>query len=158
MKKCVVILSLIAVLVLPGCGSTVTTDGMSIEKKDFGEIESVKKTDIVTCTTTTKDSNVTMNQEVKLFFTSSGSLTSANISIDAVLDDSYLAYIDTFVSSLKTQFENFEYSDNVVVDKTSTGAIVTYSMDEDDFADQYGSASTRSAIISEMENSGYSCN
>ena len=67
-------------------------------------------------------------------------------------------YIDSFVTSLKTQFANFQYSDNVEVKKTSKGARVTYSMDEDNFENQYGSDVTKSAIVKEMDADGYDCN
>ena len=167
MKKKMFFISLLFVMfiaglfVLTGCGKTVTSDGMTIEKRDFGEITNAKQkvsdTESVVCSMTQDEANVTMNQNITLSF-KSNTLKSADISIDAVLDDELLDYIDTFVSSLDTQFENFEYGDNISIKKTSTGARVTYTMDEDDFEGQYGSASTKSAIISELEKVGYSCN
>lgn len=161
MKKYVIMLSLIAVIVLTGCGKTVTTDGMSIEERDFGEITNAKQkqsdTESIICTMTQNQSNVTMNQKITLNF-KADSLNSAKIVIDAVLDSTLMDYIDTFVGSLETQFKDFEYGENISINKTSTGATVTYTMNEDNFKDQYGSASTKSAIISEMENAGYSCN
>lgn len=145
---------------MTGCGKTVTTDGMKIEKRDFGEITDVKTKessfDTVTCSMTQEESNVTMDQDIILSF-KSNELKSADIVINAVLDDDLLDHIDTFIESLEEQFENFEYSDDVNIKKTSKGAKVTYTMDEDDFEDQYGSASTKSAIVREMEDAGYTC-
>ncbi len=97
-----------------------------------------------------------MNQEIKLYF-KSNVLNSASIVIDAELYSDYLPYIDTFVSALKTQFSNFAYGNNVEVKKTSKGASVTYTMDESNFQQQYGSSTTKSAIINEMEKAGYDC-
>lgn len=152
---------LVVLFVVSGCGKTVTTDGMNIEKRDFGEITPAKQkstgNETVVCSSSTEESYITMNQDIKLHF-SSNTLKSADIVIEAVLDSEYLDYIDTFVSSLNAQFANFQYGDNIVVKKTSNGARVTYSMDEDDFEDQYGSAETKSAIIKEIEAAGYDCN
>lgn len=160
MKKLSMMMLLVVLFVISGCGKTVTTDGMNIEKRDFGEITPAKQksteSETVVCSTVSEETNVTMNQDIKLYF-KSGNLKSADIVIDAVLDDDYLSYIDSFVTSLKTQFANFQYSDNVEVKKTSKGARVTYSMDEDDFESQYGSGVTKSAIVKEMEAAGYDC-
>ena len=164
MKKFSILFSLIAVFTLTGCGSTVSTKGMDIEKRDFGEITDVKtksntksSSETISCTMSQYENSVSMEQEIRLYF-KSNVLKSADIIIDAELDKSLLDYIDTFVDSLEEQFDDFEYGNNVKVKKTSKGATVTYSMDEDDFEGQYGSASTKNAIISELESAGYSCN
>lgn len=160
LKKISIIFLLIAVFVLSGCGKTVTTDGMNIEKREFGKITEAKPKDTgnetITCSAVQEEEMVTMNQDIKLYF-KSNVLTSADIIIDAVLDSDYLDYIDSFVSSLKTQFNNFQYGKNVEIKKTSRGAKVTYTMDESNFQQQYGSASTKSAIINEVEAAGYDC-
>lgn len=160
MKKFFVALSIVGVFALTGCGKTVTSDGMDIEKRDFGEITEVKtkktNNETVTCSMTQEESNVTMDQDIILYF-KSNSLKSADIVINAVLDDDYLDFLDTFVDTLEEEFDDFEYGSNVKVKKTSKGAKVTYSMDEDDFEDQYGLATTKSAIVSELEDAGYDC-
>ena len=160
MKKLSIFILLISIFALTGCGKTVSTDGMEIEKRSFDKITDVKvkesSSSSVVCSMTQEDTTVTMDQTITLNF-KSNTLKSANITINAVLDSSLLDYIDTFVDQLESQFEDFEYGENIVVKKTSKGAKVTYTMDEDDFEDQYGSASTKSAIISEMEASGYTC-
>ena len=68
------------------------------------------------------------------------------------------SYVFFKLEVLHFKFKLTEYGNNVKVKKTSKGATVTYSMDEDDFEGQYGSASTKNAIISELESAGYSCN
>lgn len=160
MKKFVIMLLMISIFTLTGCGNSVTSDGMSIEKRNFDEVTNVKQkasdTDDVVCSMTQEDTNVTMNQKITLSF-KSNTLKSAKIVIDAVLDDQLLDYIDTFMDSLESQFADFEYGDDLKINKTSTGARVSYTMDEDDFEDQYGSASTKSAIIKELESDGYLC-
>lgn len=159
MKKVSIFVLLVVGIVLTGCGKTITSDGMEIEKRDFGEITEVKQkkssTETITCSTVQKEDNVTMNQKISLNF-KSNKLTSASIVIDAKLDSKLLDYIDEFIDSLEEEFDGFEY-DDVKIKKTSMGAKVTYSMDEDDFEDEYGSATTKSAIISEMEAAGYDC-
>ena len=134
MKRLGMMILFAVLFVVAGCGKTVTTDGMNIEKRDFGEITPAKQkstgSETIVCSTVSEEANVTMNQDIKLHF-KYGNLKSADIVIEAILDDDYLDYIDSFVTSLKTQFANFQYSDNVEVKKTSKGARVTYSMDED---------------------------
>ena len=161
MKKNYFITLFVALFLLVGCGRTVTTDGMTIKKRNLDKITDVKKkvsdSSTVTCSIVQNDSNFIMDQKVNMNF-SSDKLKSASIVIDAKLDETYLDYIDVFVETLKKQFDNFQYGSNIEIVKTSTGARVTYTMDEDNFFDQYGSASTKSAIISEMEKAGFSCN
>lgn len=161
MKKISVFGLLVVIFAIAGCGKTVTTDGMSIEKRDFGEITPAKQKstgrETVVCSLSSEESYVTMNQDIKLYF-ESNTLKSADFVVDAILDDEYLPYIDTFVATLNTQFSNLQYGENIEVKKTSKGARVTYTMDEDAFTGQYGSASTKSAIIKEIEAAGYDCN
>ena len=65
-----------------------------------------------------------------------------------LLDNDYITY--DYISSYDEYHEFMEEQEF-----SKSDYYITFS--EDDFEDQYGSASTKSAIVSELEDAGYTC-
>ena len=141
MKKLFVVFSLVAVMFLTGC-----------EKGSNSE---------VVCTMKEESVGVTMDISFKLKFVSNN-LDSAKFEMDAKLDDSIKAYASTFVSSLESQFDNYEsdYGVKVNTKETSDGAKIDFTMNQDTFKKLYGSSNFKSSkedVIKSLEADGYTC-
>ena len=138
MKKAIVA-SMLALLVLTGCGKKETVECINTQKSYGVEL----------------DSKITVelnnNKFVNLVMT-----------IDAILPESYLAQKQVFISSFEKQYENFkdQYGVQPVVTETETGAQIKMEMSAEQASEFYGSKNnkaTRKEVIEEFEGQGFTC-
>lgn len=140
MKKLFVVFSLVAVMLLTGCD---------------------KKGSDVVCTMSQESTGVTMKSTITLGF-KADQLETAKFMMDAKLDDSIKSYASYFVSTLESQFTDYEsqYGVKVNVKETSDGAVIDFTMDKSVFEKIYGSSNTSASkkdVIAELEADGYTC-
>lgn len=134
----------VAVAVLTGCGAG--------------------KEEILTCTMSTNQSNMVMNQELEAKFVGN-EVVDLSLDVEVELDEIYAPYMETMKTTLANQFQN--YSNNgAEVDIEAEGSTVKVEIDFDlkgmsleqkknlDMIDVYG---TKSATKKELEKAGYTC-
>ena len=100
MKKCLVVISVMCLALLAGCGND---------------------SRVLVCTKDLTSSGIKMVQEAQVKFIGN-KVDSMNTTITATLPDSYKSYIDTFVSQFKRQYESqYGKYDTVKVSTTKKG-------------------------------------
>lgn len=140
MKKLSILLCLVSIMVLTGCGS---------------------KNDEVVCTMKEEQSGITLDQEIKIKF-KSNKVDTAEFVMNAKFDEEYKSYASYFVSTLESQFESYEdtYGITVNVKETSDGAKIDFKMDKSTYEKMYGTADaaeSKDDVISDLEKQGYTC-
>lgn len=143
MKK--ILISLVAVVILTGCGAS-------------------KEEQVLTCTMSTTQSGMTMNQKVEADFVGN-EVVDMSMDIDVELDEFMAPYIETMKETLASQFKN--YSDNgAKLEIDAEGSKIEIDIDFDlknmtleqkknlDMIDVYG---TKEATQKAFEKMGYTC-
>lgn len=143
MKK--ILISFIVVAILTGCAPK-------------------GKEQVLTCTMTTNQSGMVMNQEIEADFVGN-EVVDMSMDIDVTLDESMIPYIETMKTTLANQFKN--YSDNgAKLEIDAEGSKIEIDIDFDlkhmsleqkknlDMIDVYG---TKEATKKAFEKMGYTC-
>ena len=182
MKKNFIIICLVVIMILTGCGKSnqedvpekienqeqsqsesTTSNKTEINEKKQAQIEARKQNEnnSVVCMMSEESSGIEMNQEITVNF-KSDKIDSAEFVMTAILPDEYKGYKSLFISTLESEFESYEdeYGVKVNVSETDDGVKVDFKMDKSSFDEIYGSSdesSSREEVIAELEEEGYTC-
>ncbi len=138
MKK-LIIPSLLALVLLTGCG----------------------KEETVVCTNNQTSYGVELNSKLNVKL-KNNNFVSIDMTIEAILPESYLSHKQTFIDSFEKQYEGFEeqYGVQPKVSETDTGARIDFEMTAEQAKEFYGNGSTkatRKEVIKEFETQGFTC-
>ena len=138
MKK-LIIPSLLTLVLLTGCG----------------------KEETIVCTNNQTSYGVELNSTLNVKLKSS-QFVSMDMTIEAILPESYLSSKQTFIDSFEKQYEGFEekYGVQPKVTETDNGAKIDMEMTAEQAKEFYGNGSTkatRKEVIEEFEKQGFTC-
>jgi len=139
MMKKVIVPGILSLVLLTGCG----------------------KEETVVCTNNQKSFGVEMNTTLNVKL-KNDNFESLDMTIEAILPETYLSQKQTFIDSFEDQYEGFEdeYGVQPVVSETEKGAKIDFKMTAQQAKEFYGNddtSATRKEVIEEFEKQGFEC-